>query len=748
MSVRTLIPALVLALGSQAGAADISGFTRDASNGESLPYTNVYLKGQNRGASTNESGYYVIVDVPPGTYTLVASLVGYRTHTEELAIAEDNVVRDISLIEQALLFEAKVIKTEAEEADFDISPGRTSLQPRELKAAPAAIEADPIRTIQTLPGVASLSDFSVGLYVRGGTPDQNLVLLDGTDVYNASHLFGLFSTFPADAAKSTELMRGAYPARYGGRLSSVLNIITDEGNKEEFEASGGASLMASRLTLQGPVGRGSWLLSGRRTHLDPLIAIARDALDAKRFGYNFYDLQGKTHQVLSHSDQLTVAGYTGQDNLDYRFDELGFGLEWGNRTISSKWTHLFDSNLFSTFLVTGSRFKGATVFTSEDAMLTEINRLTDISLKTDINYVPNESHTVEAGALIKRMSMDYQFGESNQVWYDLDVEGYHNSVYVQDNWSIDRQLVLQPGLRFNQFTNGSYTGWSPRLAARYQKGTDTYLKAAVGRYHQYIFRLTREFQGIALLSNVWALADSTAEPSAAVHYVAGVETRWKKLDVDVEAYYKDYNNIYEINYDEQESTRIGDILRRGPGRAYGIDLLLRKRSGKHTGWLAFSTGLSERTIDGLKLNESGRPQSFNSKFDRRVSLNLIHSMSFRKRWSLNTRVAYAWGQPYTQVLGRGEITLPSGLRWSFQEKGELNAVRLPPYQRIDLAVQRRFEFESWDMNLNLQIINLTNHKNIFNYFWSEGKAHSQTPAKRREISMLPLLPSFGIDFSF
>ncbi len=349
MSMR-LLAALVLILSSQVSAADISGFARDASNGESLPYVNVYLKAEKRGASTNESGYYVIVDVPPGKYTLVASLVGYRTYTEELVVADDSIVRDISLIEQALLFETKVIKTEAEETDFDISPGRTSLQPRELKAAPAAIEADPIRTIQTLPGVAALSDFSVGLYVRGGTPDQNLVLLDGTDVYNASHLFGLFSTFPADAAKSTELMRGAYPARYGGRLSSVLNIITDEGNKEEFEATGGASLMASRLTLQGPVGRGSWLVSGRRTHLDPLIAIARDALDAKRFGYNFYDLQGKTHQVLSHSDQWTLAAYTGQDNLVYRFDEFDFDLEWGNRTISSKWTHLFDSNLFGTFL--------------------------------------------------------------------------------------------------------------------------------------------------------------------------------------------------------------------------------------------------------------------------------------------------------------------------------------------------------------------------------------------------------------
>ena len=299
-----IFTALMLALCGHVHGVDISGFVRDAGNGESLPYVNVYLKGEGRGGSTNESGYYVVVGVPPGEHTLVASIVGYRTFSEEITVAGDDIVKDISLIEQALLFEAKVITAEADEIeDFDISPGRTALQVRELKAAPAAIEADPIRTIQTLPGVASLSDFSVGLYVRGGTPDQNLVLLDGTDVYNASHLFGLFSTFPADAAKSTELMRGAYPARHGGRLSSVLNIITDEGNKEEFEGSGGASLMASRLTLQGPVGRGSWLVSARRTHLDPLIALARDALDAKRFGYNFYDLQSKTHQVLSHSDQ-------------------------------------------------------------------------------------------------------------------------------------------------------------------------------------------------------------------------------------------------------------------------------------------------------------------------------------------------------------------------------------------------------------------------------------------------------------
>lgn len=189
-------------------------------------------------------------------------------------------------------------------------------------------------------------------------------------------------------------------------------------------------------------------------------------------------------------------------------------------------------------------------------------------------------------------------------------------------------------------------------------------------------------------------------------------------------------------------------MRRSPGEAYVLDLLIRKRSGRQRGWLAVSTGLSERTIDGINLDESFREQPFKSKFDRHVSVNLVHSLDFRKRWTLNSRIAYASGQPYTQVFGTGEIALPSGLRRSFQEKGDLNAVRLPSYQRLDIAVRRRFEFDGWGMNAYLQIINATNHKNLFNYFWSDGTTHTQKPGKRRNISMLPLLPSIGVDFNF
>ena len=744
-----LLPPALASWVSTAEAADISGFVRDAGDGESLPFTTVYLEGQNRGDISNESGYYAIAGVPPGRYALVASIIGYKTETRDVEIADRDVVVELRLEKHAIEVEATVVEAKREMVEsFDISPSRTTLQVRELKTAPAALSADPIRTIQTLPGVASLSDFSVGLYVRGGTPDQNLVLLDGSEVYNASHMFGLFSTFPVDAAKSTELLRGGYPAKYGGRLSSVLNVITDEGNKERFEVRGGADFLNSRLTLQGPAGRGSWLISGRRTHLEPLIAAARSAFDIEALGYRFYDLQGKTHQVLSHEDQVTLAGYTGQDNLHYRFEEFDFDLEWGNRTVSSRWTHVFDSSLFGNFLFTGSRFRASTLFHFEDVSLHESNRLTDLSFKGDINWFPSRAHKLELGILGKRQSTQYLFGESDRPWNDLDVTGYHHSAYVQDNWSVSERTTLQPGLRFGYFTNGGYSGWSPRLAGLYRLAPETSLKAAVGRYHQYIFRLTREVQGISLLSNIWVLADSTATPGSSTHYVAGLETRRFGVDLDGELYYKDYRGLYEINYEEQESIEIGEILRRGDGQAFGLDLLLRKRSGRHRGWLSLSLGVTERTIDGLNLDDAGREQAFRSKFDRRVTLNLIHSLRFRERWTLNTRAAYASGQPYTQILGRGELTVPSERRWVFQEKGPLNGARLPSYQRLDVSIARRFEFTGWGMTATFQVVNLTNHRNVFNYWWSEGSGHRRLAGRRREIAMLPLLPSIGIDFEF
>ena len=734
----------------RASAVAISGFVRDAHSGESLAYVTVVLAGTRWGGTTDANGHYALAGIPPGTYTLRVQSLGYLAATDTLVLGPGDLVRHIRLVPQAVEVGETVVEARRTESGAsDVAPGRTLLQIRELRAAPAAIEADPIRAVQTLPGVATLSDFSVGLYVRGGTPDQNLILLDGADLYNVDHLFGLFSTFPADATKSAELLRGGFPARYGDRLSSVLNVVSSEGNKEQFQGSAGASLLASRLTLQGPVGRGSYLLSGRRTHLDPLLALAGSRLGARWLRYNFYDLQGKTHQVLSDADQVTVSTYGGNDALAYRFERFDFDVQWGNRAISSRWTHVFSSQFIGNLVLAGSRFASETRFNTEDVRMHERNRLTDQSLRCDLAYTAGAAHTVEVGWLAKRLQSRYAFGEATQEWMDVGARGSQYAAYVQDEWRLTPLWTAQAGLRYSRASNGGYSGWDPRVSMRYQVGRDTYLKAAVGEYRQYLFRLSREFQGISLLSSIWVMTDSTAAPSRATHGVVGLESRVLGLDLDLEAWCKSYRGLYELNYDNVTSVRIGDILRRGPGRAWGADLLVKHQSGRHSGWLSVSTGISERTIAGLNTGADGTPRPFNSKFDRRLQTNLVYSWQLGRRWALSTRAAAASGQPYTEVLGRGEVELPSGIRWPFNDLGALNGVRLPAYQRLDVGLERRFRCRSWDLTASLQVVNVTNHRNVFNYFWDpEGEPANSEPGVRHQISMLPLLPSFGLDVDF
>jgi hypothetical protein len=748
--VGALAAAVLLLAPIQAVPVAVSGFVRDAQTGESLAYVTVVLAGTRWGGVTDPSGHYALAGIPPGAYALRVQSLGYVASSDSVVLGTRDLVRHFRLVPQAVEMGGTVVEARRTESGVsDVAPGRTLLQIRELRAAPAAIEADPIRAVQTLPGVATLSDFSVGLYVRGGTPDQNLILLDGADLYNVDHLFGLFSTFPADATKSAELLRGGFPARYGDRLSSVLNVVSSEGNKEQFQGSAGASLLASRLTLQGPVGRGSYLVSGRRTHLDPLLALAGSRLGARWLRYNFYDLQAKTHQVLSDADQVTVSSYGGNDALAYRFERFDFDVQWGNRALSSRWTHVFNSQFIGNLVLAGSRFASETRFNTEDVRMHERNRLADQSLRCDLAWAAGAAHAVEVGWLAKRLQSRYAFGEATQEWMDVAVHGYQSAAYVQDEWRLTPLFAAQAGLRYSRAGNGGYSGWDPRLSLRYQVGDDTYLKAAVGEYRQYLFRLSREFQGISLLSSIWVMADSTAAPSRATHGVVGLETRVLGLDLDLEAWCKSYRGLYELNYDNVTSVRIGDILRRGSGRAWGADLLTKRQSGRHSGWLSVSTGISERTIAGLNPDADGTPRPFHSKFDRRFQTNLVYSWQLGRRWTLSTRAAAASGQPYTQVLGRGEVELQSGLRYTFNDLGSLNGVRLPAYQRLDLGVEHRFRCRSWDITASLQVVNVTNHHNVFNYFWDpEGEPANSDPGVRHQISMLPLLPSLGLDVDF
>ena len=754
--------ALVVTSGQTVAATSISGYVRERGSRESIPYVSVYIEGLRLGGMTNAAGYYVINGVPPGRHVIVAAMVGYNESRQTLVVATEPLVHNIELSTEAI--EVAAVEVQAERArapSLEIIPSRETLRGVDLKIAPAAVEADPIRTLHTLPGVVQLSDFNTGLYVRGGTPDQNLILVDGSELYNVSHMFGLFSTFPADAIKTTELLMGGYPAQYGGRLSSVLNVITDEGNKERFKGSGGVSLLSSRMTLQGPFAKGSFLVSGRRTYLEPVLWAASRSSDAfDGMGYFFYDFQGKVHQILSHSDQFAIAGYMGKDAFKYTNDFMDTRFDWGNKSASLSWNHLFSGELYSHLQANLSRFVSHTTFKIEDFGATDHNELFDTDLRGDLTWFANERHTFETGVHVKRNTMRFGQEYAGQRYEAFNLIAYVPSAYLQDSWRPWPFLTLQPGLRATLFrsrlrdTTGSatYSAFEPRFTVRYQLGEQTFLKAATGRYSQFIFRVPREYEGISMMSDIWFTCDDTpgGYPQRAWHYVLGLETKVRSdVDLSLEAYYKDYAGLVEFNASQTAPQSVEDALLRGDGYAYGLDVNVKKRAGRNTGWLSYSMSWTVRTIDGLNLDENGNPQPFYPKFDARHHLDAVYSFDLSRHWTLNSRMSLSSGQGYTKVLGRYVVEDPLFTQGLYY-RGQKNGARLPYYMRLDVGAKGSYRFWGVRWMPFFQIVNVLNRANEFNRYYDSGDATKNPPETGREraIPQLPFLPTFGVDVEF
>ena len=381
--------------------ATLSGYVRDITNGEPLPFANIRIVGTPIGASTNMSGYYAIPDMPLGRFTIRFTLLGYRDLTRDLnADSLKDYALNVDLVPKVIEVSEVVVSAEKIAEEKNIQTSRIVVQAKDLALMPAVGETDVFRALQLLPGVKAASDISSGLYVRGGGPDQNLILLDGTVLYNPSHLFGFFSTFNNDAVKDIELFKGGFPAEYGGRLSAVLNVTNKDGDRVSTHGKGSISLISSRLTGEGPLGNGSWFLSGRRTYFDRLVAImgldkGKDPLPL----YYFYDANGKINQDIGENDRISFVGYLGKDNLDFNQpdNQIDVNLAWGNTTGAVKYTHIFTPTLFSNFVVTASGFKtGLTAdFTGSSAQFE--NRVSDYSIKADIDYYAANEHFIKTG---------------------------------------------------------------------------------------------------------------------------------------------------------------------------------------------------------------------------------------------------------------------------------------------------------------------------------------------------------------
>ena len=465
----------------QAQPCTISGFVIDSTNGEGLIGANVYFENQSIGISTNDQGYFVLYPISPGDYILQVAYIGYETVSQRINLSGgEKRFMNILMNPQALTGEEVIVSAEALSREREIGISKVDLSARTIRRAPQLAEADLFRTLQALPGVIAESDFSTGLVVRGGNTDQNLIMLDGITVYNPSHMGGIFSNFLLDATKDAQFIKGGYPAEYGGRMSSVLNVISKSGNNQKFSGAAGISMLSSRLSLEIPVGNGSLLLAGRRTYFDQVLKLM-----GEEFPYYFYDFQGSFFQDLSPYDRLTISGYFGDDVLDW--DKLAFNIRWGNRTISTNWRHVFSPRLFSNFMVAASQFKTQFIL-GGDQGIDSRNDLIDYTAKGDLTYFISPLNSIKFGFEYKNMEFKYEDIYDDRTIFRLKQTPIEMAFYVQNDWRIHPRWIIKPGLRMSYYMRKvKNVYFEPRFSVKFRLRPGEYISYATGIYRQFIY---------------------------------------------------------------------------------------------------------------------------------------------------------------------------------------------------------------------------------------------------------------------
>lgn len=738
-----LVAAACALLPQSAAAATLSGFITDEATGESLPFGNVQVKGTRLGALSNANGFYAVRGIPGGRHAVVFSYVGYSASEVSLTIADSEERRlDVKLTPRPSRTAETVVEAQRHREERSIQAGFISVETQKLKELPAIGETDVLRSLQLLPGIQSSSDISSGLYIRGGGPDQTLMLLDQIPLYNPSHAFGFFSTFNGDAIKDLTLHKGAYPAQYGGRLGAVVDAGNRDGNRNEFKSSGGVSLISGRLMMEGPVGGGSWMVAGRRTYLDPLLSAMRSRdIDVPQ--YYFYDLNAKLNQGAGGNDNLMASGYFGRDDLNFELDqETFFKIRWGNTAYAGKWTHLFSPTLFGNFVLARSVYTSNTSLSFFDTPIAFSNSIWDATVKSDIDYAAGAGHAISAGFLATRYNFSFKQSFNREPLLDLHLRPTLAALYLQDQWQFRVDSAARLGLRSNYFSEGRRLDLEPRVSVSHVLTPELQIKFGGGFYSQYLQLITTEgFSG----GDFWVPLDESVKPGRSWQAVAALD--WEpsmRYQVTAETYYTGLSNLVQIDTkvaaDMGNESKAEDIfLTGGRGHATGVEVFCQRRTGAVTGWLGYTLGWTSRRFDELN---QGR--SFPPKHDRRHDLSVVASYN-RGRWNLGANLIYATGQAFTPASARYSLRSPAtGLLPDddFVLPGWRNSARLLPYHRVDLNVKRECKVMGKKAEWYVQIFNAYSRRNE----WFVQYDTQNPDTKPEVVKMLPIIPTFGIDF--
>ncbi|MBK6292633.1 MAG: TonB-dependent receptor [Ignavibacteria bacterium] len=726
----------------------VNGFIEDTTSKETLVGATVTVKGTKLGAYTNKSGYFSISNIPAGDQTIVISSIGYLRKELKVRIeAGSSVKLRVQMVQSKTTTKEVLVSAERAEDKRQISISQVNIPMEQLSQIRIGGEADIFRALQMLPGVLSSSQISSGLYIRGGSPDQNLVLLDGMTVYNPTHLFGFISAFNNDAVKDVDLIKGGFPAEYGGRMSAVLNITQKDGNRDHVEGLVGIGLISSRASLQGPLGNGSWFIGGRATYLDLLLGLLPEDPESPFPNFNFYDVNAKLTQNLSDDDKLSISGFLTRDKLNFEQPGLLFNVGIGNRATSLRWSHIYASDLFSVATVSASRYDNGFDGNQAGFQFAIDNSITDYSLKTEFEWFTAEDLTFKFGYEGTIYNFTYEQNTSGRTdgstnnqssVFLLDVWDNIHSVFAQNTWNITDAVSLQSGLRANYWSKSEQLLFDPRLALRFQLTDGVALKAAWGIYHQYL-RLASapDFT----FFDTWLPTDNTVPAGRADHYIVAVETQpFEGFDFNVDVYYKKLYNINELRQNNTQARKVSDVFYIGNGETYGAEFFLQKKMGQFTGWIGYALGFVYSQFDSINQGVTFRP-----KFDRRHDLKITGLFRLNERWEFGASFMFQSGQSYTGATsslgGRmpgwegGIVMVNPSQRWG---------LRLPSSHQLNLNVNYNTTLFDLPFRIFLDVFNVYSRRDIWFRFYDTTEAIPTVT----DVRLLPILPTISFELKF
>jgi hypothetical protein len=742
----------------------ISGTIKDAVTGESLIRATLTVQEKsNLGVNANEYGFYSI-SLPKGTYTFKISYVGYNPEIKTIAL-DSNMVVNWALTDKKTLTDVVIRAKKKNDNLTKPVMGTETLNMKEVAKLPVIFgEKDIIKTMTLLPGVKTASEGSTGFSVRGGATDQNLILLDEAPVYNASHLLGFFSTFNSDALKDATIIKGNSPAQYGGRLASVLDVKMKEGNNKKTSVSGGIGAISSRVTVEGPLqkDKSSFIISGRRTYADLFLKVNKDFKDNQLY---FYDLNAKANYTINKKNRIYASGYFGKDKLG-----IGntFGIDWGNTTGTLRWNSIINSKLFSNTSLIYSNYDFNIKLTAGETNFKINSNIKDVNLKQDFSYYANPKNSLRFGfnAIHHTITPSTTSGTINTTAAKDGRKALENAVYISNSAKPTEKLSMEYGIRVSAYSllggttyniyNGStktdsvvaasgkitktYFNVEPRFTANYRINDATSVKAGYARNTQHLHQLSNTTG--ASPSDQWIGNSYNIKPEIADQVSVGYSRNFNNdnYEINTEAYYKSMQNQvdYKDAADINNAPDVESELLYGKGRAYGLEILFKKKTGKLTGWVGYTLSKTERKIDGINANNW-----YNAKQDRTHDISIVGTYQLNSKWSLSGLFVYNTGNAVTFPTGKYSIN-----GQTVYEYANRNANRMPANHRLDISAtyepKKKGKIQgTW----NFGLYNVYGRENAYTITFRDNK-NDPTRTEALQTSLFRWVPSVTYNFKF